>query len=75
VLNLSVRGLLVECGEELAVGDDLRFAFELPSGQGRVCGAGTIVRLGRPQEYGVELTQVDGDGRARIKRYAESAGD
>jgi len=75
VLNLSIHGLLIECSEDLTVGDDLRFAFDLPSGQGRVCGTGTIVRLGRPQEYGLELTRVEGDGRAGIKRYVESGWD
>ncbi len=75
VLNLSIHGLLLECSEELAVGDDLRFAFELPSGHGRICGTGTIVREAGREQYGVELTHIEGDGRVHIKRYVESAGD
>lgn len=71
-LNLSVNGVLLECRQALEVGDDLRLAFELPAQQGRVRGTGTVVRLRPPQQYGVEITSVEGDGRVRIKRYVES---
>ncbi len=75
VLNISVHGLLLECSETVEIGDDLRLDFELPGGHGRVCGTGTVVREPRGQCFGVELTHVDDDGRVRIKRYVESAGD
>jgi CheY-like chemotaxis protein len=72
VLNLSVHGILLECREPLAVGEDLRFWFEMPAGHGAVRGEGTVVRQTPPTQFGVELTHVEGDGRVRIKRYVES---
>ncbi|HXK11246.1 MAG TPA: PilZ domain-containing protein [Vicinamibacteria bacterium] len=74
VLNLSVHGLLLECGHALQVGEDLRLSFEMPGTEGGVRGTGTVVRVAAPQRYGVEFTHVEGDGRVRIKRYVESAG-
>jgi CheY-like chemotaxis protein len=72
-LNLSVTGMLVESLEPLHVGDDLRFAFTLPGDTQVVSGTATVVRQANtPNQYGVELTQVEGDGRMRIKRFVES---
>ncbi len=75
VLNLSVHGLLVECTNEVRIGDDLRLQFELPGGHGRVCGTGTVVRQAHDERFGVELTHIEGDGRVRIKRFVESSVD
>ena len=72
VVNLSVHGLLLECPHPLQVGEDLRLSFGMPGEQGIVKGTGTVVRLAGEDRFGVELTHVDGDGRARIKRYVES---
>ncbi len=71
LLNLSVHGMLVACGDPLEIGDDLRFTFVLPQALGSVYGTGTIVRQAS-DGFGVELTSVEGDGRTRIKRYVES---
>jgi CheY-like chemotaxis protein len=70
-LDLSVHGLLLECRHPLEVGEDLRFSFVLPGGEGRVQGTGTVVRVAPARLFGVELTHVEGDGRVRIKRYVE----
>ncbi len=72
-LNLSVNGVLIESRQPLEVGDDLRLAFELPSGFGRVRATATVVRVTPPQRFGVEITSVEGDGRVRIKRYVEAS--
>jgi len=57
------------------VGDDVQFAFRLPDSEAVVAGSGTVVReAGPPNQFGVELTHVEGDGRVRIKRYVESEG-
>jgi CheY-like chemotaxis protein len=74
-LNLSVHGMLLECTHLLEIGDDLELEFEMPAGQGRVNGSGTIVRQAAAQRFGVELTHVEGDGRVRIKRYVEGPTD
>jgi DNA-binding response OmpR family regulator len=71
-VNLSVHGILLECGEALDVGDDLRLAFSLPDGHGDVRATGTVVRTASPERFGVEITSVEADGRLRIKRYVES---
>lgn len=72
VVNLSVHGLLLECRQPLRVGEDLRLAFEMPRGHGPVEARGTVVRQALTDCFGVELTQVAGDGRVRIKRYVEA---
>jgi hypothetical protein len=72
-LNLSVHGMLLETSFPLAVGDDLRFTFDLPDGRGAVRGTGDVVRLEPPGCVGVELTSVEDDGRVRIKRFVEVA--
>jgi hypothetical protein len=74
-LNVSVHGLLLECPDEVQIGDDLQLGFELPGGHGRVSGTGTVARQAQPQRFGVELTHIEGDGRVRIKRYVESSAD
>jgi CheY-like chemotaxis protein len=73
-LNISVHGLLLECTEQLLVGEDLRFSFQMPGAKGEVRGTGTVVRVSSPRLFGIELTHVEGDGRVRIKRYVESGG-
>jgi CheY-like chemotaxis protein len=72
VVNLSVHGLLLECRQALRVGEDVRLAFEMPSGHGLVEARGTVVRQALADRFGVELTHVEGDGRVRIKRYVEA---
>jgi len=71
-VNLSVHGLLLECRQTLKVGEDVRLRFEMPRGYGTVEARGTVVRQALADRFGVELTQVDGDGRVRIKRYVEA---
>jgi len=72
-LNISVTGMLVESENPMHVGDDVQFSFSLPGDTGAISGTGTVVRLANAaNQYGLELTQVDGDGRARIKRFVES---
>jgi CheY-like chemotaxis protein len=72
VVNLSVHGLLLECRHPLKVGQDLRLAFDMPPGHGAVRALGTVVRQALADRFGIELTQVDDDGRVRIKRYVEA---
>jgi hypothetical protein len=71
VVNLSVHGLLLECPHPLEVGEDLSLSFMMPR-QGGVRGTGTVVRVAEEDRFGVELTHVEGDGRAQIKRYVEA---
>lgn len=72
-LNLSVHGLLLQSSFPLDIGEDLQLAFDLPDASGKVRGTGTVVRLARPQEVGIELTSVEANGRVRIKRFVETS--
>ena len=72
IVNLSVHGLLLECRHPLKVGEDVRLLFDMPKGHGPVEARGTVVRQAFADRFGVELTQVEGDGRVRIKRYVEA---
>ena len=72
IVNLSVHGLLLECRHPLKVGEDVRLLFDMPRGHGPIEAKGTIVRQALADRFGVELTQVEGDGRVRIKRYVEA---
>lgn len=70
-LNLSVNGLLVESDLPLQVGDDLAFTLELPGG-GSVLGTATVVRhASGSNRYGVELAQVKGDGRVKLRAWMD----
>jgi CheY-like chemotaxis protein len=73
VLNLSVNGMLVESTQPLALGEDVHFAFHLPGSPAAVAGSGTVVRQADgSNQFGIELTHVQGDGRLRIKNFVES---
>jgi CheY-like chemotaxis protein len=71
-LDLSVNGMLIDTGRPLSVGDDLHFAFDLPEQPGRIEGTSTVVRqAGGACRFGVELANVQADGRVRIKRWVD----
>jgi CheY-like chemotaxis protein len=71
-LDLSINGMLIDAGRALRVGDDLQFAFELPDTPGRIQGTGMVVRqAAADRQFGVELANVQSDGRVRIKRWVD----
>jgi hypothetical protein len=71
-LNLSVHGILLESALPLEVGEDVRLRFDLPGPFGAVQGTGTVVRMAPPQQFGIELTSVEEDGRIRLRRFVET---
>jgi CheY-like chemotaxis protein len=72
LLNLSIHGLLLLSSRPLRIGDDVHFAFQLPDQGGLVNGTGTVIRQVGSEQYGVELTHVDGEGRRSIRRFVEA---
>jgi len=74
LVNLSIHGMLLLCGRLLQVGDDVHFAFQLSGRGGLINGTGTVIREVGADQYGVELTHVDGDGRRLIRQFVESEG-
>jgi hypothetical protein len=57
----------------MAVGDDVHFAFGIPDRPGLVIGEGTVIRQVEQDQYGLELTQVEGEGRHAIRHFVEGA--
>jgi DNA-binding response OmpR family regulator len=74
-LNLSVRGLLLECEELLDIGTRLDLAFTLPGQAEPVRVVGQVVREaasnGRPRA-GIEMLILRGDARDRIRAFIEA---
>ena len=68
-LNLSETGMLVVAEAELALGQELDFALQLPGVSGMVSGRGRIVRLTKRFEYGLEFTDLQGDVLDRLREF------
>ena len=70
--NISVTGLLVDSTDDLTVGTDIRFRFDLPESV-EVRGRGRVVRRApRSQLFGIEFEDMEGDGVARIQAFVDS---
>jgi hypothetical protein len=74
-LNLSVRGMLLETQQPLALGATLELAFEPPGGA--PCEVvGQVVREsqapGAARRYGVDFIVMRGDARGEIHAFVES---
>jgi DNA-binding response OmpR family regulator len=72
-LNVSAGGMLIECSAKLAVGDQIRISFALPSGGKRVSGTAWVVRAAGPGCWGIEFFYLEDDGLDRVRRFVESA--
>lgn len=73
VKNISMGGLAVETENELAMGDEFRFAFFL-SDKHRIKVLGKIVweyKDKNSNNYGVQFTRVGFFGRFRLKRFID----
>lgn len=68
-LNLSVSGMLIECGYKLAIGDDLDFSFRLPGLEEPITGCGRVVRRARGSQVGIEFYGLEGDGADAVRYY------
>jgi CheY-like chemotaxis protein len=55
ILNLSERGMLIECDRDLDLGIEVAFSFQVPAAQSTVAGRGRIVRLAGAARFGVEF--------------------
>lgn len=72
LVNLSVRGLLVETESPLPLHEELSFRFELPDG-GWVEGRGRVVREAPPNGWGIEFVALSDAHRKAIQDYLRSA--
>jgi DNA-binding response OmpR family regulator len=73
-LNLSENGLLLETRvTDLDLGDELELDVRLPGGDA-FSGAGRVVRLAGPGQYGVEFARLDASCAEVVRRFVETAG-
>lgn len=74
-LNLSVRGMLLETHQPLALGSTLEVSFELPGGDPSEV-VGQVVRespdVGGARRYGVDFIVLRGNSRGHIHAFVES---
>lgn len=75
-LNLSVRGMLLETPQPLALGTTLELRFQLP-GEGQESEVvGQVVRQAAAEPgtllYGVDFVILRGDSHERIQRFVEA---
>jgi hypothetical protein len=68
-VNLSERGMLIECSFPLRVGDDIDFRFRLPDSTEQVVGTAQVVRVGPRGRYGVEFYGLEGSGSELVRLF------
>jgi hypothetical protein len=69
ILNLSVRGALIETEHPLRPGDALDVRFRLPDPAGGVQAAGRVRRLDTAHRFGVEFERIDVEARDRVAGF------
>ena len=72
-LDLSLDGLLVSCGLQIAIGDDLDLRFLLPTSEVPIIGGGLVVRHEEPRRYGMRFHDLAGDSRQRLEAFLAGA--
>jgi CheY-like chemotaxis protein len=71
-INLSVRGMLLECDFALELGDVLDVFFRLPDAQQPILGCARVMRRAGPRRFGLEFFGLEGDGEERVRRFVAS---
>lgn len=77
--NLSETGMLVECVLALTVGDELRFALDVPESTQKIMGQGRVVREQRAAgsgvtSYGIQFLSMDEAARHRVRALVSGPG-
>jgi DNA-binding response OmpR family regulator len=68
-VNLSVRGMLMQCSLPLSVGEDVDLTFRLDETEPEVKVRGRIVRQAKGERFGVEFHRFSGDGEEQVAQY------
>ncbi|HWW94845.1 MAG TPA: PilZ domain-containing protein [Vicinamibacteria bacterium] len=68
-LNLSVRGMLMQCSLPLGIGDDLDLGFRLLETDPPVTVRGRVVRQTKGERFGLEFHRFVGDGEERVAQF------
>ena len=70
--NLSLNGMLIECGETLELGTDVDLRFVIPEVEAHVFGSGRIVRRAGGNLFGVEFHALEGEGGDAVRHYLDA---
>jgi DNA-binding response OmpR family regulator len=68
-LNLSVRGMLMQCSLPLGIGDDLDLGFRLLETDATINVRGRVVRETKGDRFGLEFHRFLGDGEERVAQF------
>ena len=71
ILNLSPGGMLLATHRVLRKGEELMFRFSLPD-RTIIVGRGRVARDARPTGFGVEFTDLDGEGKQAVLDFLRS---
>jgi len=71
-LNLSARGMLIECAFPLQLGDVLDLRFQLPGAEHTILGCGRIVRQAGRNRFGLEFYGLENEGASHIEHFVGS---
>ena len=69
VIDLSMRGCLVEGAVRVKAGDRLQLRFRLPDSHPSICVSVAVVRWAQGRRCGVEFMRVDDKYRAHLNRF------
>ena len=69
VIDLSMRGCLVEGSVRVKAGDRLQLRLCLPDSHPSICVSVAVVRWARGRRFGVEFMKVDDKYRAHLNRF------
>jgi len=76
-LNISVRGILLECERRIEVGTRIDVSFVLPGDDRELSVLSEVVRLAGSLEehhrYGIKFTVMRGDAQQRIARFVDES--
>jgi hypothetical protein len=73
IINLGLRGMLVQCAVPLEVGAEIEFAILLPGESRLLTGSGRVVRQALPTQFGVEFLRLEREDRERLNRLIQEA--
>jgi hypothetical protein len=72
ILNLGLRGMLVQSPAPLEVGHEIEFAFHVPGENRLITGSGRVARQASPTHYGVEFLRIEKDDQERLRRLVSA---
>jgi hypothetical protein len=72
ILNLGLRGMLIQSSVPLEMGQGIEFAFCVPEENLLITGSGRVARQASPTQYGVEFLRIEPEDRERLRRLVSA---